>query len=204
MRIEDIEASVHCPYCHRYTSLTPTKHPVSTDIGVWQSVPVAWKRTAQETWWIGACNHCKEPVLVLNRGEKVYPHPVPAPSDERIPDAIRLDMDEAKRCFEVQAFRACAVMCRRALQVACLDKGVDDAKRLELQIDELFSEGIITQDLRDWAHGVRWIGNDSAHPGGNAVTKEDAEDILNLAEQFMTVLYVAPAIAGEQKKKRRK
>ena len=34
--------------------------------------------------------------------------------------------------------------------------------------------------------------------------KEDAEDILTLAEQFLNVIYVAPALAKERRKKRGK
>ena len=51
---------------------------------------------------------------------------------------------------------------------------------------------------------MRWVGNDAAHPDKQAVTKEDAEDILHLAEQFLNVIYVAPAIAKEQLTKRGK
>ena len=51
---------------------------------------------------------------------------------------------------------------------------------------------------------MRWVGNDAAHPDKQAVTKEDAEDILHLAEQFLNVIYVAPAIAKEQRTKRGK
>jgi hypothetical protein len=42
---------------------------------------------------------------------------------------------------------------------------------------------------------VRWVGNDAAHPGGQEVLKDDAEDTLKLAEQFLHVLYVTPALA---------
>ncbi len=58
--------------------------------------------------------------------------------------------------------------------------------------------------MKEWVHVVRWVGNDAAHPGEHEVTKEDAEDILKLAKQFMHVIYVAPAIAREQRKKRGK
>jgi hypothetical protein len=43
-----------------------------------------------------------------------------------------------------------------------------------------------------------------SHSKSQELTKEDAEDILKLAEQFMSVIYVAPAIANEQRKKRGK
>lgn len=51
---------------------------------------------------------------------------------------------------------------------------------------------------------VRWIGNDAAHPNKDKVEREDAEDILSLAEQFLQVLYVAPAIAQTRRAIRKK
>ncbi len=132
----------------------------------------------------------------------IYPYPFPPPTDERIPDYIRKDIDEAKLCFSVGAFRACAVMARRAIENACIDKGASKSKKLHEKISELAEKGIITKDIKEWADVVRWVGNDAAHPGKEMVTKEDAEDILKLAEQFMHVIYVAPAIAKEQRKKR--
>ena len=51
---------------------------------------------------------------------------------------------------------------------------------------------------------VRWVGNDAAHPGGDPVTAEDADAILKLAEQFLYVVYVAPAIAKAVRTKKGK
>ena len=111
---------------------------------------------------------------------------------------MRIDLIEAKLCYSIDAFRACAVMARRTMQNACIDKG---AKKGDLvnQIKELQTNGTITKDLAEWANVVRWVGNDAAHPNKDSVEKEDAEDILSLAEQFLQVLYVAPAIALSRK-----
>jgi len=162
-----------------------------------------WKKDISNTWWMGVCNNCREPVLVLNNGEIIYPHPLPSPTDDRIPEHIRKDLDEAKISYSVEAFRASAVMSRRAMQSACIDKGATKEKLVE-QLHELAANGVITNDLKEWADVVRWVGNDAAHPDKQAVTQKDAEDILHLAEQFLHVIYVAPAIAKEQRTKRGK
>jgi hypothetical protein len=73
---------------------------------------------------------------------------------------------------------------------------------LELQLDELHSKGVITKDLRDWGHSVRWIGNDAAHPDSPKVEEKDADDILKLAEEFLRVIYVTPKIAKAQAERR--
>lgn len=91
-------------------------------------------------------------------------------------------------------------MARRAMQVAAMDKGASGDK-LVSQIHDLQTVGKITTDLKDWADAVRWVGNDAAHPNGVQVTKDDAKDVLQLAEQFLHVLYVAPALATGIKKR---
>jgi hypothetical protein len=94
-------------------------------------------------------------------------------------------------------------MARRSMQSACIDKGAKK-KNLVDQVDELKNNGVITNDLKEWADVVRWVGNDAAHPNKDIVEKDDAKDILELAEQFLHVIYVAPAIAKERRTKRNK
>ncbi len=198
--------SIYCPYCHRYSFLTMATRnvSVSTHRGFEErEIDCIWTKNQNEKWWIGICNNCKNPVLVLNKGMRIFPYPLPAPSDQRIPEIIRQDLDESKLCYSVKAYRARAVMARRALQSACIEKGTTE-KNLSNQIKELADKGIITKELKEWADAVRFVGNDAAHPGGEEVKKDDAEDILNLTEQFLHVIYIAPAIAKEQQKKRKK
>ncbi|MHA1381000.1 MAG: DUF4145 domain-containing protein [Candidatus Helarchaeota archaeon] len=95
-------------------------------------------------------------------------------------------------------------LARRALQLTCIDKGANPKSRLVKQIEELFTTQIITIDLKNLAHSVRWVGNDAVHPNAEEVIDSDAEDVLNLTEQLLYVLYVAPALAKKQKDKRRK
>lgn len=180
--------SIYCPFCHKYVELSI--------------------RTSFENSWLGQCNSCQRIVLVDNVRNVIYPNPIPKPVDSRIVSQIKKDMEESYVCFSDGCYRAAAVMARRALQSTCLDKGADEKDDLYHQIDWIFKEGIITKDIKDWAHEVRLVGNDAAHPKkpseDQPVTKEDAEDILNLLEQFCQVLYVTPAIAQERQKARQK
>ncbi|VVB93632.1 Uncharacterised protein [uncultured archaeon] len=194
--------SIFCPFCQRHTSLTVAsgrclRSDNDSALAIWD---VGDKRGT--IWWIGICNYCKKPVLVCDNGD-IYPNPLPSPTDERIPEPIKQDLNEAKICLSVKAYRGCAVMARRAMQTSCIDKGATKDKLVD-QLQELASNGTITKDLKEWANVVRWVGNDAAHPNKENVSKEDAEDILNLSEQFLHVIYVAPAIAKEQKSKRGK
>ena len=201
--MEPIE--IYCPWCHKHVALAwlalnldpfnpstvETTHPV-------------FYTNEKGRWSVGVCPACKNCVLIRlkdNGKIDVFPHSLPPPTDERIPDKIRKDLDEAKACLTVNAFRACAGLCRRALQQACILKKADKNKKLKEQIDELADKRIITEDLRNLAHSVRWVGNDALHPENQDVTEEDAKEILNLTEQFMEVIFVAPEKVKEIKER---
>jgi len=195
--------SIFCPHCHRHTSVEPAPVRVERGDGQNHDVGAVWQQSYDSKWWIGACNYCNAPVLARNDAATVYPHPLPQPTDSNVPEDIRADLDEAKMCFSVSAWRGAAVMARRAMQSAAIEKG-STKKQLVEQIAEIAAGGKITVDLKEWADVVRWIGNDAAHPGGEPVTREDAEQVLKLAEQFLHVLYVAPAMAKQIRTKKGK
>ena len=186
-------ATMHCPFCHVHTSLT-VKY-------IGNSFPAEVQDRTGWSWYIGECNNCGEVVLANDARNLVYPHPVPSATAQEIPDTIRSNLEEAKQCASVSAWRATVTMCRRALQMACLEKGAPANANLVGQINHLRDNGIITTDLHEWATVVRWVGNDGAHPGGLEPDQEDASAMLDLAEQFLHVLYVAPAKAAAHRAK---
>jgi hypothetical protein len=194
--------SLFCPHCHKHTALSAGTTCCSTDHSI-VFKDADWKSPSGDTWWIGICNGCGLPCLVKNQGEVVYPHPRPSPTDKKIPKELARDLDESKICLSVDCYRACAAMARRCIQNACLHKGTT-AKDLVGQIAELADKGVITKDIAEWATVVRWVGNDAAHPGKNDVKKEDAEDCLRLAEQFLHVISVTPAVAKARRAARGK
>ena len=197
--MENAPISIYCPFCNQHTSLTvATTLRKCVHCREERAIPAIWEKTKDEWWWIGICNNCQDAVLVGHGGEVVYPNPQPEPTSEEIPEKIRKDLQEAKLCFSIAACRACAVMARRAMQSTCIDKGADQNKKLHEQLKQLADSHAITSDLHDWATEVRWTGNDAAHPGGDEVTKEDAEEVLELAEQFCEVIYVTSALARKR------
>jgi len=186
--------SVYCPHCHKHTELSIARAKYKGDYGETFTTPAIWEPSHGCQWWIGVCNACNLPSLVLNRGDQVYPQPLPSPTDTNVPKELASDLDEAKMCFASECYRACAAMARRCIQNACMAKGAK-SNDLVSQIKELTQNGTITKDIEEWATVVRWVGNDAAHPGKDPVTKEDADDSLKLAEQFLHVIFVTPAIA---------
>jgi hypothetical protein len=192
-----MELSIYCPYCHRYTALSLAK---GEDYSGNESGHSRIYIDGQGVYWIGLCNSCNRAVLVNERSNKtfIFPSPLPKAIDERVPDFLKSDLEEAGICLSAGAWRATAGLCRRILQMICLDKGAPTDKDLRDQIGDLASRGIITGDIKEWAHAVRWVGNDALHPNKEVVEKEDAEDIMNLVEQIIHILYIAGDIARKK------
>lgn len=196
------KASVYCPYCLQQTA--PRVAPsASTDSYGEHVGEAAWWKHGDEVWWIGLCNYCEKPMLIRNSGAIVFPHPAPSPTDKQIPEPMRIDLIEAKQCHAIKASRAAAVLARRAIEAAANERGAKKSKLVD-KIDELFEQRVLTEDVRSWAHAVRWVANDAAHPNESVVTTEDAEDILRLAEQLLHYLYVTPALAKTLRDRRAK
>ncbi|MDO8517564.1 MAG: DUF4145 domain-containing protein [Nanoarchaeota archaeon] len=200
--------SAICPYCKIHVNFSW----ISSDDngGEIEDYSEDYFKNEKGIWVIGVCPSCKNCVL-LNGYEssnkfiltKTYPFPLPSVVDERIPEKIKKDLEEAKLCFSVGAINASSGMCRKALQRACKEKGATK-KELYDQIDEITTKGVISNDLRELAQSVRLIGNDGVHPNDDEVSKEDAEEILNLAEQFLDIIFVAPAKVKEIKERKEK
>ena len=163
-------------------------------------------------WAMAECPSCDNLVLIkMKVGPNVHnrnglnlveiiPAPLPSPTDDKVKREIKIDIDEAKICFSVKAYRACAIMCRRALQTICIDNGANSNATLKDQIKELLENGTITKKIADWATSVRWVGDDAAHPRNEEVTLEDADKILKLTEQIAYNLYVTDALSKEANK----
>ena len=206
-----------CPYCKKLVHFSwchagkgYEHHDISTYLGEY------YIKNKAGIWAMAECPSCGNLVLIKMKGDpsiynmnildfvEIIPALLPNPTDDRIKREIKIDIDEAKICFSVKAYRACAIMCRRALQTICIDNGANPNKNLDYQIEELFENGTITKKIADWATSVRWVGNDAAHPKNEEVTTDDADRILKLTEQIADNLYVTDALSKEVDKTHKK
>ena len=206
-----------CPYCKKlvhfswcHTGNEHEHHVINRYLGKY------YIENKVGIWAMAECPSCDNIVLIKMKIDssgydndalvlvEIIPALLPNPTDDRVKREIKIDIDEAKICFSVKAYRACAIMCRRALQTICMDNGATPDATLEDQIKELLDNGTITKKIADWATSVRWVGNDAAHPGNEEVTLEDADKILKLTEQIANNLYVTDALSTEVDKTHKK
>ena len=182
-----------CPHCSRpstfilATSVHSADHPSRYGVARW----IAGMQ----------CQGCLEYILAsgMFQGNRLYyeaHYPLGKPNetlDPSISKDVAEDFREAIRCHWVKAFRACVVMCRRAIQTSAIAL-MAHGRTLVEQIDDLATKGTITAPLKEFAHEIRLIGNVGAHSDGMDDVKEtDAEDIMAFTRQYLDHVYVMTA-----------
>jgi hypothetical protein len=107
---------------------------------------------------------------------------------QRVVDAL----DEARKCYEAQAYNACAAMCRKMLEELCKDQGAADGP-LGAKLSQLCEMGVIDSKLFDWGRQLQKFGNIAIHPSDEKVCQEDAQDLLDFAKEMARYVFVLNA-----------
>lgn len=182
-----VKDSMTCPYCGVYSTIT--------------------LRSGFRQLDIYQCDQCDESFLLIIENNKIvdqYPKRTPK-LDASIPTNVADDYIEAIKCFDVSAYKASVVMCRRALQTSVIGKSASKGY-LNDQIDELCRKGIITAEIGQWSHEIRLTGNIGAHPDGlENVTRQEAEELIKFMEEYLNYVYIMPAkVAAKRARDRAK
>jgi hypothetical protein len=130
----------------------------------------------------------------------VYPAP-PRSLSIAIPKNLQRCFQEARSCYQARAYNASAIMCRRALEILALERGIKEGS-LARSLVKLKDQGDIDQRLFDWCDALRFAGNQAAHEVDQDVTQADAKDMNDLTEATIDYVYVFQARYEEFKKRR--
>ena len=100
---------------------------------------------------------------------------------------------QAKRGQRASDWDASAVMARSALQLALRHKGAQ-GKSLFDEIDDLAMRGDLPAIMKDWAHEVRVLARDPAHPtpGLEATSSRDVADVVKFLGFLLQYLFTLP------------
>jgi hypothetical protein len=127
---------------------------------------------------------------------RILPWPLnakPEPSENWPPGMTRFWI-QAHDSLTKENWDAANVMARSALQFVVREKGAVGGK-LSAQINDLATKGVLHPLMKDWAHEVRLLANESAHPEApmpDEVSPQDVRDILNFLDLLLLYLYDLP------------
>lgn len=149
------------------------------------------------------CGNCAGYVMVLwsvssdhsdHHDYRALPWPLKLETfPEHWPEPVGRFWLQAHRNLRDQNWDASTVMARSALQAALRQHNAVGAN-LKQEIDNLASSGVLPPLMKDWAHNVRELGNESAHPQPSQApaTPQDSRDIVQFLDFLLEYLYDLP------------
>lgn len=189
-----------CPHCQQGTVFIQVTSVYAEEVGQWQQKLAVGMQ----------CQGCLEHILAValktrahNMPTKLgyldhYPIGKPQDSvDPSVPKNIADDFGEAMRCFWVKSYKASVAMCRRSVEASCKQLGAK-GKNLNAKIDDLFSQGKITEPLKRMAHRVRLTANEKLHGDDDddldSMGEQDAQAMIAFVREFFHHVYAMPAL----------
>jgi len=123
----------------------------------------------------------------------VYPYASASEAPAHVPDNIRRFYLQGADNVRRGNWDAAGTMFRKAVDIATkvLDPDGVTSGTLEKRIDRLATKGAITNDLQDWAHEIRALGNDAAHEE-EPFEEDEAKTLYSFAELFLTYVFTLP------------
>jgi hypothetical protein len=119
-----------------------------------------------------------------------------------VPEAIASAATEATLCLSVGAYRAACSMSRSVIEATAKDKGHTTGRLIE-KIESLKTDEAIRSNIASAAHEVRFLGNETAHGDfTDPVSKEEAEETIDLMKLFLHDVYQANALINKRKSAR--
>jgi hypothetical protein len=120
--------------------------------------------------------------------QQVFPKPMRKSLPDGLPDRVEESYQEALRCWSADAVLATAVMVRRTLEAIAREFD-PTVKSPAKGIDVLSKAGLISPELAEWGHALRFLGNIGAHPTEHVVKPEDASDSLDFLDAIVETIY---------------
>jgi len=105
-----------------------------------------------------------------------------------LPDSISKVYKESIDSLKVDCRLLAGVGFRAVIEAICLDKNIK-GRNLEIQINNLAKEGLITKKECERLHSIRFLGNDSIHEMKVPETKQ-LKVVINIVEHLLKNIYL--------------
>jgi hypothetical protein len=128
-----------------------------------------------------------------------YPEVKNRQAPEHVPENIQGFYVQSSNAFDSQGFDASSMMSRKVLEASVKHIHPNSSGSLYSRIEQLFKDGLITEQLKQWAHIIRDDGNDAAHDLA-PVSREHAEELLEFSHLFLLYVFTMPGMIMSKKK----
>ncbi|MCK7343236.1 DUF4145 domain-containing protein [Enterobacter kobei] len=131
---------------------------------------------------------------------EVYPSPVELLAPDATPRRAADSFIESKDNLQRGKYDTAVMLCRKTIDIATRSLLGEESKKETLvqRISILYAKGLITEQMKDWAHIVRIDSNGAVH-SDEEFSKEDAEELIGFAEVFLLYAFSLPAMVTAKK-----
>lgn len=121
---------------------------------------------------------------------------------EHLPKEVEKIYLQGMDAYNRQNWDTAGMAFRKSLERAIknLNPNASANDNLKKKIDELEEKHGITQSMKQWAHEIRFIGNEAAHDEGD-FDEKSARDIRNFTEFFLIYTFSLPKKIRQRKNK---
>lgn len=130
----------------------------------------------------------------------IFPKPVTLNAPEHTPQRAAMAFVEAKDNLGRGRFDTSVMLCRKVLDIATRELLGNDSKdeKLVKRISMLHGKGLITDQMKEWAHIVRIDSNGAVH-SDEEFSKEDAQEMISFTEVFLLYAFTLPDMVANKK-----
>lgn len=146
---------------------------------------------------LAKCEKCDEPNLFIREdfghGFEEDLHFRVYPKNERslnflLPEIIQSAYDDAVKCENYKIWTPAVVMVGRALEAAC-EEAVPGSMTINERLKKMLANGIISQELFNWANELRVLRNLGAHATLEKIDQQDAAESIDFLQAILETLY---------------
>lgn len=142
------------------------------------------------------------PVVVNNHPQtevtSTYPEIKSYVAPSSTPDRASKFFLESMEDFARGRFETSAMNCRKVIDIATKHLHLGNEDKLVRRISALREQGLITQEMADWAHIVRIDTNGAVH-SDEEFTQDEVDQLLKFTEVFLTYAFTLPALVRDKR-----
>lgn len=129
-----------------------------------------------------------------------YPKPISVNAPENTPPRVASNFIEAKENLSRGRYDTSVMLCRKVLDIAtrALLEDNSTTETLVKRISKLHGKGLITDQMKDWAHIVRIDSNAAVH-SDEEFSREECEEMIGFTEVFLIYAFSLPAMVLSKK-----
>jgi hypothetical protein len=196
-----------CPHCRK-----PSTFAIQAQV----VLPTSYRAANVAIYWIHlilrcnsiSCSKTSYVVISISSNlqadrakDEFFMHPSRAidPVHPAVPKHIANDWTEAQKAMGADAPKAAAVMCRRVLYGAILDKKCKEHP-LNEGLKQLIQDQRLPAIFDDWLPAIKDDGHDAAHPHrALEISPENVSETMDYTAELLRFLYIEPYEFQERK-----